>query len=644
MIRNGRFTAAYVRVSSDKQDTARQEASINASGLAVRHWFRDLEGKNPRDLPNKRAAFQEMLRAVEAGMVETIVVDRQDRFGVKDAYQWGRFIDVLREHGTRLIDASGKCLSGDDDVSILSGTLGALTSTREQKEKAHRNLSGKIGKAKRGEYQGGYAPYGCDVVCFGPDGREKWRTVYIGHYDRWKVFADGKRERFTGKNNAPSKDPCDTLRIRPSIEKERVKWATKIFSWYAEEAISPGKIAERLNSLGVDPVFAKHWYKVLVRGLLKNPAYIGLPTYNKNGASRFVEYVDGQLREVEKVNGKAKMGRKRKPADFIQPAQPEYTPIVSLDVWNTAQRKLAESSGNRKAQPRVADLWLRPFLVCGHCDKTMRASEGRYKGTTYPSYFCGTYGTYGKRNPAGCWCHRVKHDTLERIVLDYLEESAPEIRVLMEASKGTDLQAARPLIEAWIQANQFSDWTWLKMDLFVEEHLSREKRARAWKKGSNLEEVYGVLYNAMKPGIEREIGEREAKLEALLDGFTGLSPKLKERANKRGEALQEEIDQLREKLVDLREPYARFEEELVARREAIDMARAMIGRESSGLQKAESLSKVVAKIVCRFRHVEARRSKGKREIAGKSYLESVEIKAVSGEAVLVTMESSPGPG
>lgn len=637
MIRNGQLTAAYIRVSSDKQDTMRQENGIKAN-WKIDRWFRDSEGKNPRDMPHKRPAFQEMLRAVEAGMIETIVVDRQDRFGVSDAYEWGGFISFLREHGTRLVEAGGRVLSGDDDVSILTGTLGAITSTREQKEKAHRNLSGKIGKAKAGEYQGGYCPYGFDVVCFGPDGKEKWRTVYIGHFDRWKVYPDGTRERFKGKNNAPSKDPHDTLRIRPSIETERVKWVREIFRWYTEESISPGKIADRLNELGVDPVFSKHWYKVLVRGLLKNPAYVGLPTYNKQAASRFYEYVGGKVQEVARVNGKPKMGRKRGAEDFIQPDRPEYKPLIPIAVWEKAQRKLTESSMKPRGTPRVADLWLRPFLVCGHCGKTMRASEGKYKGSTYPSYFCGTYGTFGKGkgNTKGCWCHRVKHDLLERIIADYLDSVAPQIRALLSASEGRDLQAARPLVMAWVEASSSFALTWTEMNEFVLEH---------GRKKGDVETLYGILHEKAKPRIERQIAEKEAELEKLLDGFAGLSPKLKERANKRGEALQDEIDSLKAKLFDLREPFARLKAEMVARREAIDTALATVNRESSGRKKAEALGRVVKEIVCHFQHVEAKQRTGKKhEIAGKSYLDRVQIVPVEGETVLVTMECPPGRG
>ena len=66
-----------------------------------------------------------------------------------------------------------------------------------------------------------------------------------------------------------------------------------------------------LNKLKVDPVFGEHWHKVTIAQLLRNPVYIGLPTWNKQASSRFVEYVDGEIKPVAKIGGKVKQGRHR---------------------------------------------------------------------------------------------------------------------------------------------------------------------------------------------------------------------------------------------------------------------------------------------------------------------------------------------
>jgi DNA invertase Pin-like site-specific DNA recombinase len=644
--------AAYLRVSSDKQDTNRQRESISAwaarNGAEILHWFEDSQGKNPRDQAHKRKGFQKLLQAVRSGLVDCVVVDSQDRFGTRDAYQWGQFITELRDHGCQLIEAtSGRDLAADDDAAILTGTLGALTSTREQKEKAKRNLSGKLPKAKAGEYQGGYPAYGTDVVCFGPDGKEKWRTVYIGHHDRWKVYPDGRRERFKGKDNAPAKDPSDTLRYRPSLEKDRVHVVRSIFKWYATESISPRQVADRLNEMGVSPIFGEAWHKIAVRNLLQNPIYIGRPTWNKRAGSRFYEFVEGQMREVVRVGGKIKMARPRQASDFIAPDKPEFRPLISDRFWNRVQEKIrAARTGKKKRVGRTAELWLKPFLTCGRCDKPMRASGGVSNGRLWPSYFCGTYGTYGVNNPSGCHCHRVRHEVLERIVAVYLEEAAPQVQQLLAATDAGDMELARPLLEKLSDATAAYYGVACDMISFLEDQASARLLANHFKAGRSVEEVYGLLYEKIRPALEQEIEAKERELDAKLDQFRGLDERLKARANAKMAALQEEIQDSRQRLLDLRIPWESLRGELAARRDALERASEAIAHEGAYRQKSETLKGVISKIVCHFRHTKTNAQKNN----GKSYLDSVEIVPASGNSVFfeptaaLRKDTSPGRG
>lgn len=651
MKENGRANAAYVRVSSDKQDTARQVKRIEARGLPIGFWFRDETGKNPRDLAHKREAFQAMMKAVQAGLIGRIIVDRQDRFGVKDAYQWGQFISLLREHGATLEDADGKVLSADDDVSILTGTLGAITSTREQKEKAHRNITGKVSKAREGEYQGGYPPYAFDVVCFGADGKEKWRTVYVGHYKRWRVWRDGKREQFDGKDNSPRKDPTDKLFIRPTIEKDRIKVAGQIFGWYADEDLSPRQIATRLIELGVDPIYGRHWDKVRVREMLGNPAYIGYPTWNKHGASRFVEYVDGQFREVTDK----KAGRHRAESDYVKPAKPLYKPLVPPKTWEKVQAKLRVSSEKSRSvakhAPDTADLYLRPFVICGHCGKPMHATMGRTTAYLWPSYFCSTYNRLGPRNPVGCHCHRVRHSVLENVVKSYLAETAPQVAQLLEATNSGNLEAARPLLESLAATEKQYRNTTFDIVGFIDKYGDVPQNEVPEENEASLAEVYGLLYERFRPGAEAAIAQKEAALDKMLDEFRGLSPKMKQRLNQKMEALQGEIDALHKQLTDLREPWGNLQQDLIDRQAAYDRAVKILSKEGAGRQKAEALRAVISQVVCWFRHTveksRKRPTKTGKDHNGKSFLDRVQIVPITGEKrdfTIVINGNTPGPG
>lgn len=643
----GNKLADYIRVSSDKQDTQRQREAIDGwaarFGLPILFHFQDSEGRNPRDQSAKRADFQALLKAVEAGKVDTIIVDAQDRFGTKDAFEWGKFIYQLRENDCELWSADRGLLSGDDDTSVLYGTLGAMNSKREQIDKANRNLGGKIAKARRGEYQGGYPPFGFDVACFGTDGKEKWRVEYIGgHYQREKVYLDGRRERFDGKGNFPAKDPSDVWRYRPTINAERLAAARQIFEWYASEDVSPMDIANRLAKLGITPTTGDTWYGVKIRPYLQHPIYIGFPTFNKRAGSRFREYLNGQLQDVPS-NGKGKQGRRRQPSDFIQPPAPEFPPIVSAEVWQKVQAKLKATSfaatGRKHRPARTADLaklWLRPFLYCGKCGKPMRANtplngknSDKTAGLTYASYTCGSYGTYGRNNPAGCRCHRVKAELLDSIVEKYIADAAPHLREMQEATESGN----SALFDAAFER--------LAVTLYSRNQLAAElikATGKDWNP-QNLAGSYGPAYMRRLPEIDRALAAKEKTLEEMLEGFRTLSSRLRERANRQMETLLDEIETLNRQRQDLRMPWDSICNETRQRVEAMELAAQSFGS-NDNWQTAEALRGVIDRIVCHFRYT----GKSGESTKAKSFLDSVEIYPAGGTPVTLPNDGKQARG
>ena len=586
-------TVAYLRCSTDEQDTLRQREAIQRSGLKIDQWLEDHES---RDKAHKRPDFQRLLRGVQAGQVKTVVVQALDRFGVRDAWELGKFFSILKDHECRLLDATGKQLNADDDGSVICSTVGALTSSREQREKASRVLTGKLTLARKGTFLGGYCPYGCDVAAFNAEGKEVWRVIYEGHDKRVRVYPDGRQERFDGKRNRPPKALHETLKYRPSIVAERVKYVRLIFKWYTTESITAGQIAARLNDLGVSPVFGPLWHQGVVKYLLANPVYVGRPTYNKQSNSRFMEFSNGQVKTAER-----KPSRKRAEADHIRPEKQEFKPMIDPDVFDKAQAKLVATKTRAHSAPKTAGLWLKGFVVCGQCGKPMWGLWGNGRNSLAPGYICSQYRRWGKRAPSGCGHFFVEHDLLESLVLDYLTQAAPQVKQLLDAATATSLDEARPLLDAIHDAKVGRNGVWLDMLGFVDTHFRGNKARR--KTRMSVQELYGLLYERAKPELEKKVADKEAEIEAVLDGFAGLTSKMKDRVNIRLEALQAELDALRADLRDSRLSWEYFTDQLTARKEALERATATLNQEGQARQKCEVLKTVVDKIVCHFRRV-----------------------------------------
>jgi DNA invertase Pin-like site-specific DNA recombinase len=621
-------------VSSDKQDSSRQRENIEAwaarNGLVISHWYEDSKGKNPRDLADKRVDFQRLMNFAEAGAIDAIIVDSLDRFGVRDAYELGHYIHLLRNCGVELWSVTQGNLSASDAATILNSTVGAITSTNEQQEKAHRSLTGKRRRALKGLYVGGYPPYGLDVVCFGADGAEKWRLVWIAHYERLKIMPDGTEQRYSGKHNTPAHDSTDELRYRPSIRVERIEIVERIFKWYADEAISPSQIATRLNEMSVDPVFGEAWNKQKIKQLLKHPIYVGIPTVNKRGSARHLEFVDGEERPVSWEKGRPKAGRNRKAEDWWQPEEPEFPPIVSVETFDVVQERLKKNAekyrNSKRRTPRTASFWLRNLLFCAKCNQPMRA----WNCQGYRSYFCGTYGTYGKVNPTGCRSNRMKAEVVEKLVEEYLQETNQKIAELLKATESREWEATSPLKGELGQKYEELVTVYFRISLTVRNGDSNMPDEQPKPKDfDELVSIYKMILRQRKPELERQLAKLDEQHTALVDRMLSLSPRAKvanKKVNDRIVAVEVEMERTRGELEDASVQFDEIINEMTERKAAIQSARKAIRNDSAYRRKTELVSRVIDRIVCHFRDTDGRGNKP------RSKLTKVAIFPVGGDS------------
>src|SRR5262249_49489230 len=138
------------------------DAWLTANNLSVKVWYED---SGSRDIAFRRVEFLRMMKAVEAGQWDWIVVSHRDRFGTVDHLEFGKYACVIREAGCQLWSAvQGDLLAGGMGNQVLS-VVDSVVSTQEQFSKSERSLRGAIEGAKQGQWQGGYPPFAFDVAC-----------------------------------------------------------------------------------------------------------------------------------------------------------------------------------------------------------------------------------------------------------------------------------------------------------------------------------------------------------------------------------------------------------------------------------------------------------------------------------------------
>jgi len=162
---DGRLVVVYERVSSDKQDISRQtrQRERARSDLPEREVevIQD-DGVSAYKISIfDRPGGARLVQLIEAGRVEAIYVDAQDRLSRGDDLEWVTFRTLCETNGARII-VDGNELRADLG-GRMEGYLKALLARQESVEKSHRVRGGKRrAVVERGQRNGGPRPYGYD--------------------------------------------------------------------------------------------------------------------------------------------------------------------------------------------------------------------------------------------------------------------------------------------------------------------------------------------------------------------------------------------------------------------------------------------------------------------------------------------------
>jgi DNA invertase Pin-like site-specific DNA recombinase len=596
----GKKGVGYIRVSDRHQDVESQRQVIlewaAKHGVEIVAWYIDHGGK--RHMAEKRAEFQRLLKDAATGTICWIVIDSKIRFGTKNHAEYGKFLSHLMEHGVELWSVAQGLLTSNDELTTVMAAIDSLQSRAEQLEKARRSIRGKMDRAKEGGYSGGHVPYGYDVACLDKDGEEKWRVIIVGREKRIKRHPDGREERYDGQDNFPAHDKDDDLRYRPSIIPERVEWVKRLWTMFATEATSYRRLAKMLNDAGVKPYYGECWFSNHIANIFKNPIYMGYPTWNKSALGSFVEWTNGTYTEVKWVNNHAETGRKRKKEDWITCDElEEACQLIDKAMWQKVQEKINAMQGGKRAA-RSDELWLKPFCYCGGCMRVMRGWHPRKKPACR-SYFCSTYNDYqGPDNPTGCKTNRVSAAVVEAVVERYLEETGQKTKVLLASEDNGNLMHRMLHSLGTMESHLF--FVLRQMEEFVRPLLPPEKRDLLGVEGGiGISDAYAYYYNEQQKELQAKVADLDRQLEEMVDAYKDLPPIAREKANKKMQALEEEIGKAKANM-NLTDTMESIYDQLSRMDKAIEQAQVSM-QSQSNRQKAEALSGIIDKIIIHFR-------------------------------------------
>lgn len=170
-----------------------------------------------------------------------------------------------------------------------------------------------------------------------------------------------------------------------------------IFDMYVKEDLTPFRISERLNEMGVPTLKDEKWTRDTIRSMLRNAHYAGYVVFNQCKETQVLE------------NGEIVKRRLQQPVEEIIIAEGKHKAIIDRATWETAKQLSARHPKINTKRELVNPL--SSVLVCGKCGKALKFEN---RTDACPRYSC-------KTKPL---CYKsVKSDALIEAVIIAMEKS-----------------------------------------------------------------------------------------------------------------------------------------------------------------------------------------------------------------------------
>ena len=330
-----------------------------------------------------RAEFQRMMKDIEAGKVNCVVVKDQSRFG-RDYIDVGKYKEkIFPKLGVRFITIN----EGYDSLSATSSDDLAFTINSFVYDFYIRDISTKIrtnltAKKQNGEYAGAFVAYG-----YVKDSDDKSKLVV---------------------------DPFAANVVRD------------IFRWKIE-GLSPQNIAVRLNELGIpSPAEYKRlsgsnyktsfqtsskaiWSHVSVRRILKNEIYLGIMIQGKRTTPNY----------------KTKTVVTKVESEWLR-AEGTHEAIISVRDFELVQELLKDDTHCRAGDVTVPVYAGR--IYCGDCGAAAVRKTVFYAGKRYVYYVCNA----NKHDKTVCSRHSIREDVLNQVIYQTVRH---QIDLLLDVDK-----------------------------------------------------------------------------------------------------------------------------------------------------------------------------------------------------------------
>lgn len=282
-----------------------------------------------------RPEVKKVLRLLEKPKYKAIMIVEVQRLSRGDLEDAGRLIKLLRYTNTLVITQYKTYnLQDEYDRDAFERELKRGNEYLEYQKKIMGR--GRLLSVSQGNYIGSIAPFGYDKITI-PEGKKKCHTLKINEYE-----AAGVR---------------------------------MAFDLYVNHDEGYHNIAKKLNECGFKPRKTEVWDEDVVRGILRNPAYIGKVRWNWRKTVTIVE------------NGEVVTKRPRQKVDEYLIFEGKHDAIISDELFYAAQEKMGKNAKVPSSFKMRNPLSSLVYCQCGKA-MTYRTYKNKGQDRSSPRLLC----------------------------------------------------------------------------------------------------------------------------------------------------------------------------------------------------------------------------------------------------------------
>lgn len=402
------YDAVYARQSVDRADSISTESQVE-------FCKREVAGQNFKVYTDKgysgknidRPAFRELLRDIEAGKINRVIVYRLDRIS-RSVLDFANLIEVFQRNRVDFVSTMEK-FDTRTPIGKAMLMIVMIFAQLERETIQQRVIDAYSSRSKRGFYMGGRVPFGFELK---------------------ETLIDGIRT----KMYEPIESEAEIVRL--------------VFLIYSEPQASLGDVMRYLETHGIKKRDGKLFNRSRLRDLIINPVYV-------KADYKLYDFFKSQGADIANapedfigINGAylySGDNKKRKTVSIaghtlvIAP----HKGLVESEIWIKCRLKCLNNKSVAKPVKAKAT-WLAGKIKCANCGYALTAKIYKCKTKSDNRYYL----CNNKYNGGSCTFSSLNADIVDKIVFEEMRKKLVEFKTLSkQKQEGCNLQIVKLKIQ-----------------------------------------------------------------------------------------------------------------------------------------------------------------------------------------------------